>query len=280
MARLVVVLRRLAQWGARSGPRWWLRYSPSPIGTVAGWLARRQHRRVVATQHWVRGSADGAGEVFRNYAHCLAESLAMAQAAELDVEGREHLEAVLGRGLVLLTAHTGAWELVAGALAKEFSSRVNLVLEPEAEPELWRLQERQREERGLSGIRADAGPESALGALSRLRAGGWVALQVDRPGPSRRGLRVKLFGRAFQMPEGPFRIAKVSGAPLVPVFNARVGFMRYRIQVFPAIWVPQDASHECLAQAAQAVADCLQAFVARHPTQWFHFYDPPPAGAD
>jgi lauroyl/myristoyl acyltransferase len=165
-------------------------------------------------------------------------------------------------------------------MARQFAAPVQLVLQPEAAPELWQLHEQMRGERGLVGIRAEAGPGAALRALNAVQSGAWVALQVDRPGASQRALRVRLFGRDFPMPEGPFRIAKVTGAPLVAVYNARLGFMRYRIEVFPPIRVASDATASDLVQAAQEVADGLQQFVARHPTQWFHFYDPPAADAD
>lgn len=280
MASLTVILRRWAAWGARTGPGWFLKHSPGPIGIVASWIARKQRRRVAALQRWIAGDAGRLTEVFTNYAHCLAESLALGREPSLEIVGAGHLDASQPGPRIILTAHTGAWELAAGAMARQFGAPVQLVLEPEAAPELWQLHEGLRAERGLSGIRAEAGPDAALKALNSVQAGAWLALQVDRPGPSGRALRVRLFGRSFPMPEGPFRIAKVTGAPLVAVFNARVGFMRYRIEVFPPIRLARDASPSDLVQAAQAVADCLQQFVARHPTQWFHFSDPPSADAD
>lgn len=52
-------------------------------------------------------------------------------------------------------------------------------------------------------------------ALTCLRRGGFVALALDvAPGPV---LRVPCLGRALELPRGPFALARLAGAPIVPV---------------------------------------------------------------
>jgi KDO2-lipid IV(A) lauroyltransferase len=82
---------------------------------------------------------------------------------------------------------------------------------------------------------------------------------------------VELFGRNFPVPEGPFRLAAASGAPIVPVFARRAGYFDYEVEVHPAIELGRDAKRPALESAARRAALSLQDFVARHPTQWFRF---------
>jgi KDO2-lipid IV(A) lauroyltransferase len=68
-------------------------------------------------------------------------------------------------------------------------------------------------------------------------------------------------------------LAQISGAPLVPVFAARLGHMRYLVRAYDAIRVPRRATEADLDAAAQAVADAMTSFIRAHPTQWLHFGD-------
>jgi KDO2-lipid IV(A) lauroyltransferase len=84
----------------------------------------------------------------------------------------------------------------------------------------------------------------------------------------------RLFGRDFEVPEGPFRLARLAGAPLIPLFAVREGYFDYTIEVEPAIALGPSASSEALGEAAQSAARALERFVRAHPTQWFHFASP------
>jgi KDO2-lipid IV(A) lauroyltransferase len=114
-------------------------------------------------------------------------------------------------------------------------------------------------------------PLESLGLLSHLRRGGVVALQLDRLPPGMRGLAGELFGAPFGVPEGPFRLAAVSGAPIVPVFTRRVGYMEYEVDVGPPVRLPRRPSPAELDAAAGRVLGAMEAFVRANPTQWFHF---------
>jgi KDO2-lipid IV(A) lauroyltransferase len=128
-----------------------------------------------------------------------------------------------------------------------------------------------RTEDGVRILHVGSDPLAALPLLRHLEQGGIVAMQLDRGAPSGRALPVELFGRPFALPEGPFRLASLTGAPIVPLFACRRGFFDYEVQVSPALTLERAAGASALAAAARAVTDALAAFVTEHPTQWFHF---------
>jgi KDO2-lipid IV(A) lauroyltransferase len=294
-----VTWRKLAYWGSRWCPRWWLRLAPGPIGWLLGRLLGTRRRQIEAVLRWTTGSSELTDELFRNFAHCLAESLAAGRAERCDVRvlGGEHLqellavarsetEAALGSGegpgseapgVVLVTAHTGAWEVVAAALAERHSIPLHLLIRPERDLRASALHAELRAERGVGTLASDGAAESALQAFNRLQSGGWLALQMDRPAPSRRALSVELFGRPFELPRGPFHLARQAGAYIVPVFNARVGFLKYEVEMFRPVRLPPTAGEAELKDAAVYSVQCFERFVRRYPAQWFHFSEPPPA---
>jgi KDO2-lipid IV(A) lauroyltransferase len=87
---------------------------------------------------------------------------------------------------------------------------------------------------------------------------------------------VRLFDAPFAMPDGPLRLAELSGAPILPIFTARTGYRQYDMKVFPAVRVAArgggDERERGRDAAAQLVADAMTTFVRAHPAQWFRFH--------
>ncbi len=114
-------------------------------------------------------------------------------------------------------------------------------------------------------------PLEALPLLRHLRGGGAVALQIDRAPPGVRTRAVRMFGGPAVVPEGPLRLAALTGAPIVPIFCARVGYRRYVVTAGASLTLARGAGDAELDAAAQHLADAMQDFVRAHPTDWFAF---------
>jgi KDO2-lipid IV(A) lauroyltransferase len=183
--------------------------------------------------------------------------------------------AALGRGVILVTAHTAGWELTGPGLARDAGLEVLLVMEAERSHRAMDLQDGARRAAGLGVVHVGEDPLSSLALLRHLRKGGAVALQVDRVPAGMRARAVRLLGGTGMIPEGPLRLAELTGAPIVPVFSARLGFRRYLVDASPAIRLPRRAAEDVRAAAAQRIADALTRFLRAHPTQWLDFGSPP-----
>jgi phosphatidylinositol dimannoside acyltransferase len=273
--------RRLAHWGALSGPESLVRFSPKPIGAAFGLALPALRRRIVRNLRRVHGRRSAwreqldAVETLANYAACFAEAIASGRkdaTPRLIVQGKERLAAALERGgVVLVTAHVGPWELTAQLLGRDHAANVLLVMEREPNAEARELQDRYRYERGLRVLHIGQHPTDALPLIAHLKQGGVAALQLDRVPPSGRVLSMSLFGEPFRVPEGPFRLASLSGAQVVPVFARRVGFFDYELEISEAIALGRRPSAEELQAAAQQAVSAMQAWIEQSPTQWFHF---------
>jgi KDO2-lipid IV(A) lauroyltransferase len=277
------VLRRLAYAGARHAPSWFVRYSPGLIGAAFAALLPEQRRRIRDNLRLVHGERSPLTEsrdvvrTFAQYAACLAESLGAeredGKRARVSAEGVEHLDAALasGRGVVLLTAHVGAWDSAGRFLVQRLRAPVVIVMQAEADARARALHDEVRTRTGLEVLIVGDDELSALPLLRHLRAGGVAACQMDRAAPSGREIPVELFGKPFALPEGPFRVAALSGALVVPLFARRVGYFEYELSIHPALELPRRPSAEELGEAARRAATAMERFVREYPTQWFHF---------
>lgn len=275
--------RRLAQLGARHGPAPWLRYSPPVFGVAFAAALPETRHRVKETLRWVRGPVGRWRErrdvlrTFVSYAHCLAESLAdgrpESQSCRIARRGSEHLETALarGRGAVVVTAHTGPWDVAARLLREGLGTEVVIAMTAEPDARARAFHDSIRERSGVRIAHIGAHPLDALPLLRHLQKGGVVAAQLDRGAPSGRLIGVELFGRRFDVPEGPFRLAALAQAPIVPLFARRLGHFDYEIVISPALELDPAAGRDDLAAAAQTTADAMAAFIRHSPTQWFQF---------
>jgi lauroyl/myristoyl acyltransferase len=275
--------RRAARWGSSRMPEWFVRVAPPVVGLVVFALAGEPRRRVVRTLRTVRGEAPAlrdtldSARTFVAYASCLAEILGAGsprgRLPRVVVHGELHVVDALAerRGVILATAHTGGWESVGPLLTRDLGLKVMIAESPEADAGARAIQDAARRAQGLLVAHVGEDPLSALPLARHLREGGAIAFQIDRSPRGQRARDVTLFGAPGRVPEGPLRLAELTGAPIVPVFAARTGHRRYEVHVSPPQRLARGATPAELDRAAQALADAMQAFVQARPTQWFHF---------
>jgi KDO2-lipid IV(A) lauroyltransferase len=278
-----VLWRRAVDAGVTYGPDAWVRYSPPIFGLAFAAALPRQRRAVRDNLRRALGERPPAQEawevaqVFTNYASSLTDAFVAASRRGDPLHVRCLDEPTLraahgeGRGMILATAHTGGWQVAGLAVEELLHCEMLVVMRRERDPRAQALQEAARQRAGVRVALVGDDPLESLGLLGHLRRGGLVAMQMDRLPPGMRGIPGELFGEPFSVPEGPLRLSAVSGAPLVPVFTRRLGYMDYDVHVAQPVRLPRRPTPAELAAAAAAVLRAMEAFVRANPTQWFHF---------
>ena len=196
-------------------------------------------------------------------------------------EGADRLTDLLrlGEGAIVVTPHLGHWELGGALLASE-GYPVTVVTAPERDPGVLRLREWMRRRMGirtLTLLENDSG-FSLLPVLGALRENRIVAMLVDRPRSGAR-MEVPFFGRSTPFPLGPAVLARASGAPLVPVFVTINEEWTYDTIAQPPIRVERSSDREQdLLAATTSLAQRFEVQIARHPDQWYNFFDFWPGG--
>lgn len=275
--------RRAVEAGVKYGPDPWVRYSPPLIGLACAAALPAQRRAVQRNLRLARGPASPLAElasvarVFATYASCLTDAFVAGSDRGDVARGRivhdeRFAEAIsAGRGVILATAHAGGWQVAGPLLQGRHEVDLLVVMRRERDARAHELQETVRDRAGMRVAYVGDDPLDALPLYAHLRKRGVVAVQMDRLPRGMRGRKGLLFGAPWDVPEGPLRLAAASGAPMVPVFTRRLGYMEYEVHVATPIRLPHKPSSSDLDAAAQAVLDAMETFVRANPTQWFQF---------
>lgn len=231
--------------------------------------AARRASRAYLRRH---GRTGGLVDVWRHF-YVFACSLIdrVVHAAEGDgafavrSSGLEHI----APGTLLVTAHTGNWELAGRLLKKRLPARLSIVVWP-GEVEAVRA--------ALAHVPAtdqpDVIPADGMAALSiarALRDGGVVAVQADRCIDDR-VVWHEFLGAPAPFPLGPWLVAAATRCPVVATFGARLDARTYE---FVAIAAPatDDRGRDAAVAASRWYVGELERWLVRHPLQWFNFFD-------
>ncbi|MBI3074065.1 MAG: lysophospholipid acyltransferase family protein [Deltaproteobacteria bacterium] len=168
-----------------------------------------------------------------------------------------------GRGLLVLTAHFGNWELLAAsqALAGYEIAVVTKTMKATRINAFWM---KHRAQTGLSLLPASG---SGRALIETLKRGASVGFVLDQHTPG--GVVVDFFGRPAATTSGLARLHEISGAPLVPAFLVRTDLCSHRILIGDEIPFTREATREqTVCTMTQKYTHALEAMVRAHPDQW------------
>jgi lauroyl/myristoyl acyltransferase len=191
------------------------------------------------------------------------------------LEGEPFLEALASAdGAIVLTAHMGNYDLGAAIFAQRFNRQLRMVRAPEPDEQTARhlaASLRQTAEGAVKVSYNTEGTALSFELLYALRGGEIVSIQGDRVTHGVSSTEARLFGRAVQLPDGPFTLAFVTEKPIYPLFIVRAGFHRYKIIAHPPIHCRRsERSREVAVKATlDEWSSILETTIARYPSQWF-----------
>lgn len=149
----------------------------------------------------------------------------LLSAVRMDGADRYRAAAERGKGVFLLSAHFGNWEigaLAAGLLEKPIASVVRPLDNPYLDAELQAL-------RGRFGNRTIAKKKAAREILREIRRGETVAILIDQNVLAREAVFVPFFGRLAATSPALAQFQLKTDAAVVPVFCRPQGEGRYRL---------------------------------------------------
>jgi KDO2-lipid IV(A) lauroyltransferase len=256
------------------------------LGQAAGSVPGRKRDRAIANLLRA-GAVDPRAGCQRAWTHAAKTIVEMIWSTtrspgqvrrHLVIEGLEALRraAQPGRGVLVVTAHVGNWEMV-GQAAALAGIPVAVVARPLRTP---RLERRQVAFRRRSGIRTlmRGQPGAAVAAARWLLRGGLLACTIDRASSGRR-IALRFLGNITSVPLGPFELARRSGSAVMLASGRRLEDGKTQVTFRKVANGTCDDARETAAIMTRA----LEMEVRSWPEQWLWIYrrqpfrrDPPP----
>ncbi len=214
-------------------------------------------------------------KVFRNYAEYLVD---YGRFAELDREtllekivrfkGEENLIEALNmqKGIILLTAHLGNWEL-GGIFFSAYGLNVNVLTLPDEDDDIDSRRRQYRERYGVKTITVGDSPLSTLEMIKALNDNEVVAMLIDRYSKERESVKVNFFNEPTMFPKGPFILSRISGAPVVVAFVVKEGGAYTGIVEKPFVVANKSEEEKSL----RKVVGVFERYVVKYADQWYDF---------
>jgi len=221
------------------------------------------------------------GRTFRNFGATLADycqlggySKAQAQVLLENKLGLEHINNALavGKGVLLVTIHTGLFEL-GGLVADDLAEPLVVLSLPEPDPALNRWRADYRRRWGVETFEVGRDQFSFVGITHQLAQNKCVAILVDRTQRSADAVPVDFPHGQVPFSSGPAWLSLLTGAPLVPTTIVATASGRYAIAAQPPLYPQWHGTDRAATVRALTIelANCFRATICEHPDQWYQF---------
>ena len=193
-----------------------------------------------------------------------------------------------GNGIIMLAAHTGVWQMSPYFLAEHAGVPVSALVHRDAGDIDKQAHEHAGQAPPYRVLDAEDGLGASIALIQLLRHGELVCMMGDRTdgtrgeppddarsGPAVPAVRVSFLGSTIALPYTAYRLASVSGAPVLFAFALRTGPRKGALAVTEAFHVPPGLGKAAGAYRpyAQRFANALEDFSRAHPYQFFNFFN-------
>lgn len=213
--------------------------------------------------------------VFRNFAKYLVDFFRFEKLdrqyidKNVKLENLHYFDEALakGKGVVVLTAHLGNWEL-GGVVIAQLGYPFWAVALPHKNKKVNDFFDAQRNRKGVKVI---AMGKAVRSCITEIRKNHMVALVGDRDF-SEKGIIIDFFGKATHFPEGPAALSLMTGASIVPGFMLRNPDNSFTLRIEkPVEFTPTGDKIKDLANLIGVYKNIIQDYIRQYPQQWYVF---------
>eukprot|EP00752_Nemacystus_decipiens_P015802 g14112.t1 len=184
----------------------------------------------------------------------------------VEIDGREHFEAALKmeRGLIIATCHMGNFEVGAVAVAERVPE-THILFQGDADGVFDQMRSQLHEQLGLTEARVEGGLETWMQLRDALGCGAAVLIQADRCMPGQPGTATPFLQGHVLMPDGPTKLAQITGAPILPIACSVQADGRVHLHIDRPIDISQIDLKQDKALIRERLASFFSAVIARQP---------------
>ncbi|MFH1190724.1 MAG: lysophospholipid acyltransferase family protein [Candidatus Omnitrophota bacterium] len=213
--------------------------------------------------------------MFRNFAKYLVDFFRFEKLnlqyidKNIKLENLHYFDEALakGKGVVVLTAHLGNWEL-GGVVLALLGYPFWAVALPHKNKKVNDFFDAQRNSKGVKVI---AMGKAVRSCIAEIRHNHMVALVGDRDF-TEKGITIDFFGKPTHFPEGPAALSLMTGASIVPGFMLRNPDNSFTLKIEkPVEFSPSGDKAKDLADLIGIYKNIFQDYIRKYPQQWYVF---------
>jgi KDO2-lipid IV(A) lauroyltransferase len=269
---------------ARIMPLSFLHFVTRNIAMLWYWIDKSTVRQVESNLSRIIGNNPtelhkASRELFLNYAAYLAD---WARFIAVDTPGvfsflneivgkDDFIEAhARGKGIIILTAHLGNWEL-GGLVFTHLGMPFNVVTAKDEAEAIARVRTKIRALHNIKTITIEEGSFFLIDIVNALKRNESVAMLVDRY-EKKNGVLVDFFGEKTFFPRGPVLLAKATGAAVMPALIVLDNGKKYKAVLDSPIEMEWSGDEEMdICANVAKIANVFEQYIRAYPTQWFNF---------
>lgn len=172
-----------------------------------------------------------------------------------------------GKGVVVVSAHLGNWEL-GGVVVALSGYPFWVVALPHKEKKVNNFFNYQRESKGIKVIPLG---KAARKSIDVLRDNGLLVLAADRDFAGN-GAVMQFFGRPAIFPEGPAALSLKTGAVIVPAFMLRNPDETFTLRIEkPIEFLSTGNKEQDMKELMKLYIKIFEGYIRKYPDQWYMF---------
>ncbi len=253
------------------------------LSDIHYFMSFRDRRAVRNNLRIITGSDENLNvktrEVFRNFGKYLVEFFGIANDLDenflkdkVTIVNRQYLEQAqsCGKGVIMLTAHIGNWELGGLVMGMLGFPTLAITLSHKERP-VNELFNKQRQLRGVVSVPIR---QAVSRCLSALKENKFVGVLADRDFTSS-GEKVPFLGREALIPKGAALFAYKTGATILPSFFLRQEDGRFSLEfeepIYPVFLESDRIQQKDMITLIKQYAQVIEKKIRVYPTQWMVF---------
>lgn len=213
--------------------------------------------------------------IFRNFAKYLVDFFRFEKLDKeyikknIRIENIDYFNQAIskGKGVIVLTAHLGNWEL-GGMVIAQSGYPFWAVAMPHKDKRVNNFFNSQRESKGIGVIPMGKAVKTSLNILKENKL---LALVGDRDF-TEKGLIMNFFGRPTFLPEGPAAFCLKTGASIVPGFMLRNKDDSFTLKIEkPIEFNPTGDKEQDMRAIISRYIIIFEDYIRKYPDQWYMF---------
>jgi KDO2-lipid IV(A) lauroyltransferase len=173
-----------------------------------------------------------------------------------------------GKGLIVITAHLGCWELIPAYFSQK-GFTVNVIVREVYDKNVDRVINNIRKAFGVRIIDKNRSP---IVALKRLLRGEAIGVLMDQ-NTKRNCVSIDFLGRKANTPIGPAYLAMRTGAAVVPVAIHRLKDNSHLLEVGEEVLIKKSSNQtRDILENTKRCSKAIESFIMSYPQEWVWFH--------